>query len=84
MTHAIKTLQKEKELLEKRIHESEWVKYPAAKKVRDRKLNQINYALNLLTNQQFMIMIKAKELENAGIIFEEAAEVIEKASNIDS
>lgn len=84
MTHAIETLQKERDLLEKCIHEGDWSKYPTAKQDRDRKLNQINYALNLLTNQQFMVMIKAKELENAGIIFEEAAEVIEKASNIDS
>lgn len=48
MKHAIETLQKERDLLEKCLKEGDWSKYPAAKKDRERKLREVQNAINYL------------------------------------
>jgi len=48
MTYAIEILEKEKELLTKCLNEWDTQTYPEAKKEREKRLNDINNALQLL------------------------------------
>ena len=48
MNYAIETLEKEKALIEKALNEWECKEYPEAKKEREKRLKELNEALNKL------------------------------------
>lgn len=51
MNYAIETLEKEKALIEKALNEWECKEYPEAKKEREKRLNDINNAINKLNEK---------------------------------
>ena len=57
MNYAIETLEKEKALIEKALTEWETKQYPEAKKQREKRLEQLEDAIDLLnSNENFRIV----------------------------